>query len=401
MAEKKSTYNLIPQTLKKGLYTQIVGSRILHFKELNSTMDRAAEEAERATPDGTVILCDRQTSGRGRFKRTWVSPAGNLILSVVLRPTLEALPYVSVLAALAVVKAIEKETNLDTVIKWPNDVLIRGRKLCGLLVENSLQGRKVRHSIVGIGLNVDLDPTETPEIAATATSLRLATGQDTDVSALLLRLLLELDELYVALLDGQSPVPQWSRYLETLGKRVQVQWGTDLVTGRAEGVNELGHLLLRRDNGALLTLTAGEVTLKSPGRNPALTHLTSSFPHPPSSFLRKQESTAGRGGTPQPSPTPSSSFLRKQESTAGRGGTPQPSPTPSSSFLRKQESTAGRGGTPQPSPTPSSSFLRKQESTAGRGGTPQPPPTPSSSFLRRQESTAGRGGTPQPPSRGG
>ena len=141
-------------------------------------MDRAAEEAERGAADGTVVLCDRQTQGRGRFNRNWVSPAGNLILSVVLRPELEALPYVSVLAALAVARAVEKETNLDPVIKWPNDVLVRGRKLCGLLVENSLQGRKVRHSIVGIGLNVDLDPRETPEIADTATSLRIETGQD-------------------------------------------------------------------------------------------------------------------------------------------------------------------------------------------------------------------------------
>ena len=264
MAEKQTTYNLVPQALKKGLYTQIVGSRILHFKELDSTMDRAAGEAERGTPDGTVVLCDSQTRGRGRFNRVWVSPAGNLILSVVLRPTLEALPFVSVLAALAVTRTIETETSLDPAIKWPNDVLIRGRKICGLLVENSLQGRNVRHSIVGIGLNVELDPGDSPEIAQTATSLRMETGRSTDVSALLLRLLHELDELYVALRNGQSPVPKWSSYLETVGKRVQVQWGEDVVTGTAEGVDELGHLLLRRENGALLTLTAGEVTLNTP-----------------------------------------------------------------------------------------------------------------------------------------
>ncbi len=269
MADNTTTDNLVPQTLKKGLYTQIVGSRILHFKELDSTMDTAAEEAERGTPDGTVVLCDRQTRGRGRFNRVWVSPAGNLILSVVLRPEMQALPFVSILAALAVARTIERETTLDPIIKWPNDVLVRGRKICGLLVENSLQGRNVRHSIVGIGLNVELDPTETPEIAAIATSLRLETGQDTDVSALLLRLLHELDDLYVALRNGESPVPKWKTYLETIGKRVEVQWGADVVTGMAEGVDDNGHLLLRRDNGALLTLSAGEVTLKTPGRNPA------------------------------------------------------------------------------------------------------------------------------------
>ncbi len=264
MAQKTKTQNLVPQTLKKGLYTQIVGSRILHFKELDSTMNKAAVEAERGTPDGTVVLCDRQTSGRGRFNRVWVSPAGNLILSVVLRPTLDTLPFVSILAALAVARTIESETSLDPVIKWPNDVLVRGRKICGLLVENSLQGREVRHSIVGIGLNVELDPTDNPEISSIATSLRLETGHDFDMSALLLRLLHELDTLYVALNNGQSPVPAWRRYLHTLGKRVEVQWGAELVTGCAEDVDENGHLLLRRDNGALLTLNAGEVTLKTP-----------------------------------------------------------------------------------------------------------------------------------------
>ncbi len=289
MAEKQTTYNLVPQTLKKGLYTQIVGSRILHFKELDSTMDTAAEEAERGTPDGTVVLCDSQTRGRGRFNRVWVSPAGNLILSVVLRPTLEALPFVSVLAALAVIRTIETETTLDPAIKWPNDVLIRGRKICGLLVENSLQGRNVRHSIVGIGLNVELDPGDSPDIAQTATSLRLETGRSTDVSALLLRLLHELDELYVALRNGQSPVPKWSSYLETIGKRVQVQWGEDVVTGTAEGVDDMGHLLLRRDNGALLTLNAGEVTLNAPTPHSARAEIQSHAPpDPPHSIPAKE-----------------------------------------------------------------------------------------------------------------
>ena len=293
MAENKTTYNLVPQTLKKGLYTQIVGSRILHFKELDSTMDRAAEEAERGT-------------------------AGNLILSVVLRPTLEALPFISVLAALAVTRTIETETRLDPVIKWPNDVLIRGRKICGLLVENSLQGKNVRHSIVGIGLNVELDPGESPEIAQTATSLRLETGRATDVSVLLLRLLHELDELYVSLRNGQSPVPRWSGYLETIGKRVQVQWGEEIVTGTAEGVDDMGHLLLRRDNGALLTLTAGEVTL-----NTTLPHAITS----PHVILRRprDEESGGAGH---------SSRLQEPIEGQGSSGTlstiPQKPPTPHS-----------------------------------------------------------------------
>ena len=232
-------------------------------------MDKAEEEAGAGTIEGTVILCDQQSDGRGRFRRSWVSPAGNLTLSLVLYPALEALPFVSIIAGLAVAKTIEKETDLDPAIKWPNDVLVRGKKLCGLLVENTLEGDVVSRSVVGIGINVTLDTGLIPEIADTATSLLLETGQETDTSRLLLTLLHELDDLYVALGKGQSPVEEWSRYLDTLGKRVQVQWGSETITGKAEGVDSMGHLLLRRDDGSLDVLPSGEVTLKTKSWQPA------------------------------------------------------------------------------------------------------------------------------------
>ena len=263
------TNNLVPQALKKGLYTKVVGRRILHYKELSSTMDKAAEEARTGTIEGTVILCDRQRDGRGRFSRSWISPAGNLTLSVVLYPALEALSYISIIAGLAVARTIEKETNLDPTIKWPNDVMVGGKKLCGLLVENTLEGNIVSHSVVGIGINVTLDPGQIPEIADIATSLLLETGREPDTSKLLLRLLHELDELYVDLGKGQSPVEEWSRYLDTLGKRVQVQWGAETIAGLAEGVDHMGHLLLRQDDGSMDVLPAGEVTLKTKSRQPA------------------------------------------------------------------------------------------------------------------------------------
>lgn len=261
--------NIVSEALKEGLYTRVVGRRILYYEKLPSTMDRAAEEARHGTLEGTVVLCRQQTAGRGRFQRPWVSSVGNLLLSVVFYPRLQALSYISIISALAVVRTIERETDLNPVIKWPNDVMVKGKKVCGLLVENALEGDSVSHAIVGIGLNVALDPGPIPEIAAIATSLDMETGRKVNVGRLLRRLLHELDGLYVALGEGQSPVEEWRGYLETLGRRVEVRWGEDVVTGHAEGVDEMGHLLLRRDDGTLVTLPAGEVTFQTRVQQPA------------------------------------------------------------------------------------------------------------------------------------
>ena len=246
----------------------MVGRRILSYERLPSTMDQAAHEARCGTIDGTVVQAKAQTAGRGRFQRSWVSPPGNLLLSVVFYPSHEGLPYLSIISSLAVARAIESETGLRPSIKWPNDVLIRGKKVCGLLVENALEGQAVRYAIVGIGLNISLDPSSLTGIADVATSLNVETGREVDAAQVLRRLLHELDELYVALGEGHSSLEEWRQYLETLGKRVEVRWKDEVVVGYAQGVDAMGHLVLRGDDGTLLTLPAGEVTLHPSAENP-------------------------------------------------------------------------------------------------------------------------------------
>ena len=280
--------------LREGLYTRVVGRRIVYFQRLSSTMNEAARQAQEGAEDGTVILAEEQTAGRGRFQREWVSQAGNLYLSIVLRPSLQALQYLSIISGVAVVRAIRKTTGMKSTIKWPNDVRIRGKKVCGILVENALQDNSVQYSIVGIGVNVALDPSTVDELADIATSLNVEVGEAVDREALLRNLLQEMDSLYQPLRQVQSSpnnppispltkgglqgsydfpykggtkrgaeiVEEWRGLLETLGMQVEVRWQDDVYTGYAEDVDEVGNLLLRLSDGSLATLPVGEVSLQ-------------------------------------------------------------------------------------------------------------------------------------------
>ena len=171
---RNTTRNIVAETLRGGLFTRLVGKRLLFFQEVGSTMDEAVQRAERGTEEGTVVVAETQTASRGRHGRTWVSRSGNLYLSVVLYPTLQTLPFLNSLCGVAVVRAITHISGLKPRIKWPNDVLLDGKKVAGLLVESAIAGDQVRHSIIGIGVNVALDADEIDELSGDAISLNHA-----------------------------------------------------------------------------------------------------------------------------------------------------------------------------------------------------------------------------------
>ena len=253
--------NLVAATLRGGLYTRVVGRRIMFFQNLGSTMDEADRHGAAGVVDGTVVVAETQQASRGRFGRTWVSQPGNLYFSVIFYPTMKALPLLSPLAGVAVVRAIAKTTGLRPRIKWPNDVLIAGKKVAGILVESVISGEEVLYAVLGIGVNVALDPDALGELSATATSLNAATAREVPREDLLRRLLQELDGLYLDLKKGESPIEEWRGLLDTLGCRVTASAGGESPTGMAEGVDDLGNLQLRLDDGRLITLTTGDVTL--------------------------------------------------------------------------------------------------------------------------------------------
>ena len=256
-----------------------MGRRIAYFGRLSSTQDEVARLAESGAEDGTVVLAENQSSGRGRFQRTWVSGHGNIHMSVLFRPSLPVLQLLSILSGVAVVRAIRKTTGLTPTIKWPNDVRLGGKKVSGILVENTLKGNEVQYAVVGIGVNIALDVHAVEGLSEIATTLNIEAGKPVDRELVLRQLLYELDSLYAAArqptsaprttpsrTEGTSSVPQvdvvaeWRSLLETLGRKVEVRWGEEAYVGLAEDVDSLGALLLRRDDGEVVRLPAGEVT---------------------------------------------------------------------------------------------------------------------------------------------
>lgn len=258
-----TTQRLDAAQVMLDLGTEVVGRRVVCLDRVSSTMDVARREAGKGAEDGTVIVAEEQTAGRGRFDRRWLSPRGeDLLLSVVLRPKLSQLAGVNMAATLAVLRTAVKVAGLTPTIKWPNDVRVDGKKLCGILVEDAIERGEIRYAIVGVGLNVNMDAARYPEIAETATSLAAAAGQRLSRLLVLRTLLQEMDRLYVGLRRGESPYVDWRANLETLGKRVQVRWRDSVEEGVASDVDVQGNLVLTKVGGRKVTLVAGEVTLQ-------------------------------------------------------------------------------------------------------------------------------------------
>jgi BirA family transcriptional regulator, biotin operon repressor / biotin---[acetyl-CoA-carboxylase] ligase len=252
---------LSPEILKKDLKTTVIGREILYYSTLPSTMDTARDKARSGAPEGTVIIAGEQTAGRGRLKRSWISPVGNVALSIILRPDTTGLRFLIMIASLAAAHAINAVTGQKAQIKWPNDVLINGKKVCGILIENEFMGSKIAFTIIGIGINTDLKVTDHTEISESAASLKAP--RDTDMRiAVIKSLLTEFDQLYAQFPDGASIYHDWRANLVTLGKKVKATWGQDIIEGMAEDVDEDGALWIREADGKLTRVVAGDVTLK-------------------------------------------------------------------------------------------------------------------------------------------
>ncbi|HXG35403.1 MAG TPA: biotin--[acetyl-CoA-carboxylase] ligase, partial [Dehalococcoidia bacterium] len=207
------------------LKTQFLGRTLICRESVGSTQDLAREEARKGAAEGTIVLAEEQTKGRGRLGRAWVSPPGeNIYATLLLRPELGVLRYLSMIAPLAIAQAVEEETGLAVAIKWPNDIMISGRKLAGVLIESELREERVEYSLVGMGVNVNLAPQRFPEIEASATSLKEQTGKETTREEFLATLLNRFEGLYLAAKHGEPPYKAWRERLETLGKSVQVTW---------------------------------------------------------------------------------------------------------------------------------------------------------------------------------
>jgi BirA family biotin operon repressor/biotin-[acetyl-CoA-carboxylase] ligase len=242
--------------------------RIEWFDEVDSTQRVARELARDGAPEGTVVIAERQSAGRGRLGRRWHSPAHvNLYCSIVLRPALppDAVPQITLVTGAAVAAAVAEETGLEPAIKWPNDVLLDGRKVSGTLTEMESEMERVHHVIAGIGVNLNAPLSSFPrELREKATSLLVATGRRIDRAAFVARLLVALEARYGRFLSvGFSSVrAEWESLSCLTGREVRVAGADGELGGRVLGLDDDGALRVRATGGRIVRVVAGEVTVR-------------------------------------------------------------------------------------------------------------------------------------------
>lgn len=236
------------------------GHTLFTYESIGSTMDRARELAHKKAPEGTLVIAAKQTEGRGRLKRAWISPAGSLSLSLLLYPSPEKLPYLTMLAGLAAIEAIELIAPLKADLKWPNDVQVNGKKIAGILVESGF-ARNRAFAVIGVGINVNTNMSLCTDIADIATSLSDESGGAVDTLNVLRCLIEEIESLYSAF-DPCAVHARWRGRLITLGQQVKATSGNTVIDGLAVDVTVDGALIIRQSDGTESTVVAGDVTLR-------------------------------------------------------------------------------------------------------------------------------------------
>jgi BirA family biotin operon repressor/biotin-[acetyl-CoA-carboxylase] ligase len=248
--------------------TKRIGRDIRVFQETTSTNDVIEKLARDDVSEGVVVFAESQTKGRGRLGRKWMSPAKKgLWFSVLLRPVLrpQAATQLTIASATALVRAIHTRTGLAPEIKWPNDVLISGRKVAGILTEMHAELDTVKYAILGIGVDVNLGASEfPPDLRRSATSLKIETGEPVDRGELAAEVLRELDRDYGRLCYGEfeSLADEWEECCTTIGRDVVIRVGDRRLHGRAESLDPDGALLLRTQHGHLESVIGGDVTVE-------------------------------------------------------------------------------------------------------------------------------------------
>ncbi len=246
----------------------IIGKEVIFFESTTSTNDKAIDIGrKRDNPEGIVVIADEQSLGKGRFGRTWISPPGvNLYFTVLLRPPILSrdASILTLVAAVAVAGAIRVYSGLCAEIKWPNDILINGKKTGGILVDMKSDKTPIFILAIGIGVNVNMSLDKlTDDIRPFTTSLKAETGKSIDRITLLNRILAEMERYYKILLNGnkRALINEWLRLNSTIGNKVKVQNQQRIISGTAKGIDDTGQLILRLSSGKIETVCAGEVTI--------------------------------------------------------------------------------------------------------------------------------------------
>jgi len=256
------------RTLADRLSEKRIGNYIQFFEEVESTNDVAFRLAESGVPEGTVVIADCQTKGKGRLKRQWQSPPGcNIYTSIVLRPAIDPVyaPHITLMTGVAVADLLSGYCPENVTLKWPNDVHIRGKKVCGVLTEMSASTAKgVDFIIVGIGINVNMGRVDFEEsFRDTATSLKEEVGREISRLDLTVKLFDNLEYLYTRLLaEGFGFVKDmWLRYSDMVGRHIQVVFNDYVQAGEVLGIDDFGALIIADENDVIRRVMAGDASI--------------------------------------------------------------------------------------------------------------------------------------------
>lgn len=254
---KKTPECITTEELTQHLHTKIIGTKIHHFNSIQSTNDYAKTLAKNGEPEGTLVIADQQTQGRGRKQRLWVSPKNGLWFSLILRPSLPPSKAMNatMCAACALAKTISYHTSLQPSIKWPNDILIENKKVCGILTELAAEIDEIKYLIVGIGLNVN--NTLPKDLQKISTSLKKETKKTVETLPLLVSLLESFEKFYVSLKTGNTELLRktWRSYSSTIGSKVEVSSPKERVVGTAVDLGENGELIVQTSKGIKKIIT--------------------------------------------------------------------------------------------------------------------------------------------------
>lgn len=263
-AVRKSGYRLLssPDSLSAeevmaSMKTERIGKNVIAFDSVVSTQLLAHEAARKGAPEGTLVVADQQTGGKGRLGRPWHSPKGTGIwMSLILRPSipLPKTPQMTLLTAVAVAKTIEQEIGIDAKIKWPNDIFVNGKKVCGILTELHAEADRVIYLVIGPGINVNTSESDFPDyLKDVGTSLKIASGREVRRAAFIQSFCLEFERLYdLYLQEGFASIKeQWEKQSMSLGKQVTMRTVQQTIQGKAIGLDEEGVLLLEDLDGVV------------------------------------------------------------------------------------------------------------------------------------------------------
>lgn len=256
-----------PAEIESLLDTEWAGRNVLYFSETDSTNTRAKRLGEEGAVHGTLTVAERQTKGKGRRGRRWESPPGSSIyMSILLRP--DVLPdqasMLTLVMAQSVAEAVRSATGLEAFIKWPNDIVVNGKKVCGILTEMSTEMERINYVVIGVGINVNTENFP-EELAETATSLYLENGEKQLRARLAAEVLKKFEGYYKLFVESgnlSGMQERYNRLLVNRGREVRVLEPGHEYDGQAIGINETGELLIRIENGKIRKVYAGEVSVR-------------------------------------------------------------------------------------------------------------------------------------------